>query len=159
MERNGMRSRVIFCYNAVEDRAFEVETIQNVEHMYRRCFDRIFLHLNFRSNQGVNDFSDEQLKQICSNRILEMMDTENMWHDRHSFYIIDYKTFIDDVQRYHDDDIAEWLDDDDFVAWDDDSIISNDSAYTSSEESDESSHERLEDISFSSGNWSMNSSF
>lgn len=84
------QSTFVICYNAQENRYFEVDAIHRVEHQYRPYFYRVSLRLNFY-NGDIDTRSTDDIRKLCFRKITKLMTIQNMWQNRHSFYVIDYE--------------------------------------------------------------------
>lgn len=82
--------KLVFCFNALENRFFEVDAVHNVEHLYRRNFYRMSLRLNFNEDD-VNLSRVDEMRALCSRKITKLMTKQNMWQNHHSFYVVDYE--------------------------------------------------------------------
>lgn len=82
--------KLVFCFNALENRFFEVDAVHYVEHLYRRNFYRMSLRLNFYEDD-VNLSRVEEMRALCSRKITKLMTKQNMWQNHHSFYVVDYE--------------------------------------------------------------------
>jgi hypothetical protein len=121
-------TRIVFCFNALENRFFEVDSVHKVEHLYRRNFYRMSLRLNFNDND-INLRHTEDMRALCSKKITKLMTVQNMWQNHHSFYVIDYeiRTIARNQQNNNESDDGEHLG----GVESDESTLSGDSAYTS----------------------------
>lgn len=122
-------TRIVFCFNALENRFFEVDAVHRVEHLYRRNFYRMSLRLNFYDND-IALHRIEEMRALCSRKITKLMTIQNMWQNHHSFYVIDYeiRTIARNQQNNNESDGGEHRGG---VESDGDSTLSEDSAYTS----------------------------
>lgn len=120
--------RIVFCFNALENRFFEVDAVHKVEHLYRRNFYRMSLRLNFNDND-INLHRTDEMRALCSRKITKLMTIQNMWQNHHSFYVIDYeiRTIARNQQNNNESDDGERRG----GVESDDGTLSEDSAYTS----------------------------
>ena len=152
-----MAFRLLFCYNAEEQRAFEVERSRDIDEMYREYCYRLSLDIKFQGDGEISNYREDQYKELCSRNILPVINRDVIWPEHNSFLVVKYRMFIDDDLLVEAGE--EELEDLDV------SFVSNDSDYASeSDESDDeifyfSEEEDMEDASFSSGNGSMDESF
>lgn len=125
MLRSAMR--IVFCFNALENRFFEVDAVHKVEHLYRRNFYRMSLRLNFYDGD-INLRRVEEMRALCSRKITKLMTLQNMWQNHHSFYVVDYeiRTIARIQQNNNESDDEEHGGEES-----EDSTLSEDSAYAS----------------------------
>lgn len=81
---------LVICFNALENRFFEVSAIHKVEHLYRLNFYRLSLRLKFYENDIDLSHIDE-MRKLCFRQITKLMTVQNMWPNHHSFYVVDYE--------------------------------------------------------------------
>jgi hypothetical protein len=81
---------LVFCFNALENRFFEVDAVHKVEHLYRKNFYRMSLRLNFYDGD-INLSRVDEMRALCSRKITKLMTVQNMWQNHHSFYVVDYE--------------------------------------------------------------------
>lgn len=84
------KSTFVICFNALENRFFEVDAIHEVEHLYRPNYYRLSLRLNFY-NGDINMSNIDEMRILCFRKITKLMTLQNMWQNHHCFYVIDYE--------------------------------------------------------------------
>lgn len=83
-------NKFVVCFNALERRFFEVAAVHLVVHLYRRNYYRLFLRLNFYDGDVDLDRSDD-MRQLSFRKITNLMTSQNLWQNHHSFYVIEYE--------------------------------------------------------------------
>lgn len=86
MEEN----RFVICFDARNKRFFEVGAVHQVEHRYRMNYYRFSLRLSFY-DEDVSVLRFDDMRRLCFRKITNLMTTQNMWQDHHSFYVIEYE--------------------------------------------------------------------
>lgn len=83
-------NQFVVCFNALEKRFFEVNAVHLVEEPFRRNFYRFSLRLNFYDGD-VDLNLIEDMRRLCFKKITNLMTSQNMWQNHHSFYVISYE--------------------------------------------------------------------
>lgn len=83
-------NQFVVCFNALEKRFFEVNAVHLVEQPFRRNFYRFSLRLNFYDGDVDLNLIDD-MRRLCFKKITNLMTTQNMWQNHHSFYVISYE--------------------------------------------------------------------
>lgn len=130
-----LENNLVFCFNALENRFFEVDAVHKVEHLYRKNFYRMSLRLNF-NDSDINLSRVDEMRALCSKKITKLMTVQNMWQNHHSFYVVDYeiRTIARNQQNNNESDDEQQRngEEDRNESERSDDTLSNDSAYTRS---------------------------
>lgn len=128
-----MSNNFVICFNALENRFFEVDAIHKVDHLYRPYYYRLSLRLNFY-NDDIDMSNMDEMRKLCFRKITKMMTIQNMWQNHHSFYVIDYE--IRTVPRRVNEQNQQNNNESDRREYDDDSDESENSYYMSTTSND-----------------------
>lgn len=110
-------NKFVLCFNALEQRFFEVQAIHMVDDPYRRNYYRFCLRLNFFEDD-LNRIDD--MRQFCLRKITILMTEQKLWQNLHSFYVIQYE--IRTMERKSNNLIQQNNDEGDEDTSDDDSV-------------------------------------
>lgn len=83
-------NKFVVCFNATEQRFFQVPELHLVPEKYRGNFYRVILRLNFYEDAFDMNRTTE-MRQLCYKKITNLMTNQKMWKNRHSFYLIRYQ--------------------------------------------------------------------
>lgn len=83
-------NKIVVCFNALERRFFQVSALHLVDDPYRRNYYRLSLRLSFYDGD-VNVNHIDNMRHLCFRKITNLMSSQNMWQDHHSFYVIEYE--------------------------------------------------------------------
>ena len=128
-----MSNNFVICFNALENRFFEVDAIHEVDHLYRPYYYRLSLRLNFY-NGDINMSNIDEMRKLCFRKITKLMTIQNMWQNHHSFYVIDYE--IRTIPKRANEQFQQNNNESDRREYDDDSDESENSYYVSTTSND-----------------------
>lgn len=83
-------NKFVLCFNALEQRFFAVDAVHLVDDPYRRNFYRFCLRLNFFEDDVELERTDN-MRQLCLEKITNLMTAQKLWQNHHSFYVIQYE--------------------------------------------------------------------
>jgi hypothetical protein len=140
-------NKFILCFNALEQQFFEVNAIHLVDDPYRKNFYQLSLRLNFFEGDIDLDQAND-VRQLCLRKITNLMTTQKIWQNHHSFYVVQYEIRMmarksnNLIQQNHnekDEDIGDHNEANDSMSTvNTHESSSDDSAYGSPSDSDES---------------------